>query len=217
VPYAADLNPPVFTVEVWAKVTGGTGHRSPLTSRADFPQRGYIFYAEPGNTWQFWTGTGAQVGWNSIQGPAVRNGTWTHLVGTYDGTLKRFYVDGVEVGFNTSAFGPNDEHVLRLGGGASEGPGSFFFQGSVDEAAVYNKVLTPEQILTHYALGARPSSEPPTLSIKREGASVVLTWSDGTLQEATAVMGAPWQPLPNATSPLALTPAAAMKFYRVAR
>jgi len=217
VPFAYEVNPPAFTCEVWAKVTGGSGHRSPLTSRADSPQRGYIFYAEPGNTWQFWTGTGAQVGWNVIQGPAVQNGAWTHLVGTHDGETKRFYVDGVEVGSNTSVFGPNDQSVLRIGGGASEGPGSFFFQGGIDEVAIYDTVLAPDRILTHYALGARPSSEPPTLSLSRDGAQVVLTWTGGTLQEAASVSGATWTPLPNAVSPLRLTPADAMKFYRVAR
>jgi len=139
-------------------------------------------------------------------------------VGTYDGAIKRFYVDGVEVGSNTSVFGPNDQSVLRIGGGASESAtGNYFFQGNVDEAAVYDKVLTPEQILTHYALGARPTAEPPTLSIKAEGANVVLTWAGGTLQEAGAVTGATWTPVSNATSPLTLTPAGAMKFYRVAR
>ena len=62
VPWSATLNGPTFTIECWAKVAAGSGnYRSPLTSRADSPQRGYIFYAEPGNTWQFWTGTGEQV------------------------------------------------------------------------------------------------------------------------------------------------------------
>ncbi len=217
VPFNPALNPAVFSIETWVKVTGGTGHRSPMTSRADNPQRGYIFYAEPGNTWQFWTGTGAQVGWNIIPGPAVRPNTWTHLVGTYDGTVKRFYIDGVEVGSNTSVFGPNDESTLRLGGGASESPvGNFFFEGSVDEAAVYDKVLTPAQILTHYALGAKPFT-PPTLSIAATSNGIVITWANGTLQESTAVTGASWQSLPNATSPMTVTPSGTMKFYRVTR
>ena len=46
VPYSSALNPGEFTVSLWAKVEGGQGHRSPLTSRDDFHQRGYIFYAD---------------------------------------------------------------------------------------------------------------------------------------------------------------------------
>jgi hypothetical protein len=218
VPFSPDLNSTVFSIECWAKVTGGAGvHRSPLTSRADSPQRGYIFYAEPGNTWQFWTGHGDQSGWDSIQGPAVRVGAWTHLAATYDGTTKRFYVDGVEVGSNTSTFGPNDEKPLRIGAGATDDPtGNFFFEGSVDEAAVYGKVLTPEQILTHYGVGAQPFN-PPTLTIALAGANVVLTWSDGVLLESTAVSGAPWLTVAGAASPYTLAPAGTWKFYRVAR
>ncbi len=215
VPFAYELNPLVFSVEVWAMATGGTGHRSPLTSRADGPQRGYIFYAVPDETWQFWTGT--STGWNSLPGPAISMGAWAHLVGTYDGAIKRFYVNGAEVGSNISAFTPNDMAVLRIGGGATESlTGNYFFEGSVDEAAIYDKVLTPEQILTHYAVGARPSSR-PTLSIQFDGANIVLTWSGGVLQEAVAVAGAAWQPVPDANSPLTLAPTGTMRVYRVAR
>lgn len=217
VPFSPDLNPPVFTAEVWAKVTGGSGHRSPLTSRGDSPQRGYIFYAEPGNTWQFWTGTGQQVGWNSLQGPAVSLNSWTHLVGTYDGTTKRFYVNGVEVSSNTSLFGPNDEYTLRIGAGATDDPvGNFFFEGAVDEVAIYAKVLTPTQVLTHYALGAKPMT-PPTLDIARSAQGIVLTWANGSLQESTALVGGTWTPVQNAVSPMTVQPTGTMKFYRAAR
>jgi len=61
VPYSEQLNPDgEFSASVWASVdAGGSGHRSPITSRDDYPQRGYIIYCEPGNTWQFWTGSAA--------------------------------------------------------------------------------------------------------------------------------------------------------------
>ncbi|MEA3227245.1 MAG: LamG-like jellyroll fold domain-containing protein, partial [Planctomycetota bacterium] len=75
IPQSADLNPEnEFTVSVWANVDpAGSGHRSPVTSRDDYPQRGYIIYCEPGNTWQFWTGS-ADGGWNNAAGPAVALG-----------------------------------------------------------------------------------------------------------------------------------------------
>ncbi len=38
----------------------------------------------------------------------------------------------------------------RSGGSATENPvGSFFFEGSIDEMAVYDKPLSPEIVLTH--------------------------------------------------------------------
>jgi hypothetical protein len=57
--YSEALNPEAFTASVWANPDpAGSDYRSPLTSRDDSPQRGYILYLTPTNTWQFWTGTG---------------------------------------------------------------------------------------------------------------------------------------------------------------
>ena len=166
VPFDAGLNPgPNFSMEVWARVTGGTGHRSPLTSRGDFPQEGFIFYANPGNVWQFWTGSGQQVGWRVITGTPVVNDEWAHLVGTYDGDTQRFYINGQEVGnaLVGQGFGPNDAEPLRIGGGATEGNGNFFFEGDIDEVAVYDTALSPERVLAHYEAGINPIPEPSTL------------------------------------------------------
>ena len=94
VPYNAALNPAAFTVEAWANVTGGQGSfRSLVTSRDYAPgnARGFVLYAAPDNTWQFWIGSGD---WNIVYGPAVQLNTWTHLAATYDGTTARMYVNG---------------------------------------------------------------------------------------------------------------------------
>jgi hypothetical protein len=214
VPWSDVLNPPVFSAELWARVTGGSGnYRSPLTSRADGPQRGYIFYAEPGNTWQFWSGKGDTSGWDSIPGPAVRPDAWTHLAATYDGATKRFFVNGIEVGISTAAFAINDAAVLRIGGGASEGPGNYFFHGDVDEVAIYDTVLPQEEIVRHYLAGA-PVLQEITLSVSRSDAGLVVTWSGGTLESSPAIRGS-WSVVADVTSPATITPALAATFYRV--
>jgi hypothetical protein len=216
VPWSESLNAPTFTAEVWARVTGGAGnHRSPLTSRADSPQRGYIFYAEPGNTWQFWSGKGDTSGWDNIAGPAVRSNEWTHLVATYDGAIKRFYVNGTEVGTSTTAFAVNDSSVLRIGGGASEGDGNYFFEGDVDEVAIYDKVLSPEQIILHYLAAQETQGGDATLQISGSQAAIVLTWQTGVLQSSPAVTGS-WTAVTNAVSPYTVTaPNEKAQFYRL--
>ena len=213
VPWSDTLNPPAFTAEIWARLTGGAGtHRSPLTSRADGPQRGYIFYAEPGNTWQFWSGKGDTSGWDNIPGPASRLNKWDHLVATYDGTNKLFYVNGVRVGSSTAAFAVNDTNPLRVGGGSTEGPGTFFFEGDVDEPAIYNQALTHEQVILHYLAGAT-APEPPKISIARDGANIVITFGSASLESAPSVSG-PWTSVTGAASPYSTTPASAAQFYR---
>ena len=165
VPFDAALNPASFTVECWAKVQGGAGsYRSPVTSRESVTgvSAGYIFYAGAGNTWEFWTGSG--TGWNALTTAATNGGVaigaWTHLVGTYDAPslTMSFYINGALVMQRTNTtVAPvgtvGSQRPLRVGSGATEGPGSFWFNGSVDEVAVYPSVLTPEQVVANYAVG----------------------------------------------------------------
>ncbi len=152
IPYSADLNPASFSFEVWARVEPGTdtNHRSPMTSRANSPQQGYIFYAQ-GGTWQFWTGPG----WDNLSAPAgsVVEDQWTHLVGTYDAATqtKRLFVNGWLSGTQTEVtVDPNGSKPLRLGGGATEGLGNYFFRGDLDEVAVYDTTLSFKQVRTHF-------------------------------------------------------------------
>jgi hypothetical protein len=213
VPWSAELNPPQFTFECWAKVTGGTDYRSPMTSRADGPQKGFIFYATPGNAWEFWTGTG--TGWNAVGGASVVNDTWVHLAGTHDGTTKRFFVNGQQVGANQSAFTPNDLNVLRIGAGATESPtGNYFFDGVVDEAAVYSKVLSPARILSHYLAG-QPAVAEIVAEIALDGDEIVISWDgSATLEETDDIAGA-WNNVAGASSPYRVTPGGTQKFWRL--
>lgn len=211
VPWSANLNTPEFTFECWAKVTGGSGYRSPMTSRGDPPQEGYIFYATPNNNWEFWTGPG----WDGVGGASVENDVWVYLAGTFDGTTKRYFVNGQEVGSSSPSYVPNDADVLRIGAGASESPtGNYFFEGVVDEAAVYNKALSAARILTHYQAG-RPVVSQPVLGIALVGGDVVLNWEGtATLQQATDPTG-PWTDVAAATSPHQVTPTEAQMYWRL--
>jgi len=183
VPYSDQLNPDgQFSASVWANVDpGGSGHRSPITSRDDFPQRGYIIYCEPGNTWQFWTGSAAG-GWNSVQGPAVNLGEWTHLAITYSGGEKKFYINGELNGEGTNEMLLNTAQVLRIGAGATEGNGNYFFVGVVDDVAVFDHALTPAEVISAMAgvgadeVAANPSPADAAGDIPRD---TVLGWDAG--------------------------------------
>ena len=147
IPYHKDLNPEVFTITAWANVAdGGAGHRAVVSSRADFPQRGYIFYCTPANTWQFWIGAGANH-WKSAQGPAVNLDKWDHLVGTYADGNHKFYVNGefaAEQNFDISV-NPSEEFLI--GAGANETANhNYFFNGIIDEVRLYDRVLTEAEI-----------------------------------------------------------------------
>lgn len=59
VPFDPSLNPPIFSVECWALLTGDNAvYRTPLASRAAASgvAKGYLFYVTPAGLWQFWVG-----------------------------------------------------------------------------------------------------------------------------------------------------------------
>lgn len=214
VPYAAVLNPDQFTIEAWARVTGAGGSlRSPVSSWIDSPQRGFALVAGASDTWQFWTGRGGLSGWDLVEGPAVESNRWTHLVATFDGTTRRLYVDGVPAGTSVAPFAPNDLGAFRIGGHRLGNPDAgFYFEGGVDEVALYPRPLSPERILVHYGI-ATGIGGLPTLSLARSGANVVIQWANGTLQQAATVQG-PYESLAG-TSPLTVPPTASARYYRV--
>src|SRR5262249_50094568 len=130
---------------------------------------GWLFYVNNTGRVQFRIG-----GENSYVatpvGGTVAVGVWTHLAGTFDGTTARLYVNGVLVASGTAGAGFKAKgwYLLRLGGTSrsqSDGPdagannrapgntggGNRAWDGSVDEVAVYNTVLSGGTIAAHYA------------------------------------------------------------------
>ena len=82
----------------------------------------------------------------SVRGTAkLATGVWTHLAVTYNGTILRYYVNGVQVstlsrtGAITTSTGP-----LRIGGNGSWA--TEFLTGRIDEVRVYNRALTAAEI-----------------------------------------------------------------------
>ena len=87
----------------------------------------------------------------SLTTPLV--GRWYHLVGTYDGSVIRFYVNGVEeANRNYSNAIPGSANPLVIGGRSDN---SRFFNGSIDEVAIYNRALSSLEINDRYNRGAR--------------------------------------------------------------
>merc|ERR1711998_560556 len=86
-----------FAVELKAKVTGGTGIRSPATMRSfkDGKQAGWMIYALAEGLWAFAIGIGND--WYTIVGGMVVENQFQKLVASYDDTTKqmRLYIDGV--------------------------------------------------------------------------------------------------------------------------
>ena len=86
-----------------------------------------------------------------VEGPVLPLGTWSHVVGTFDGSTLRLYVNGALVATSAaagplnSASGPS--FIGRLG------QSLYPFQGSLDEVAVFPVALSAERVRAHYLGG----------------------------------------------------------------
>ena len=88
-------------------------------------------------------------GWWIISGTNINTDEWHHIVGTFDAAGTAFlYLDGVEV---ATSSGQNFDvnHGVSLMGRYQLADGEWF-QGVIDEAAIYDKVLTPTEVLANY-------------------------------------------------------------------
>ena len=160
--------------------------------------------------------TGGSNGSNG--GVPVQTGQWYHVVGTYDGSMLRLYLNGLLVGAQAAPWpGPtvdNDAfligggNVLATGANGAGGTGTTL-SGSVMEAAVYNTALTPTRIWTHYQAAGFVSGALTQPSATAGDRQVTLNWAapanlgGGTLlgyQIQVSANGTTWTTLVTNTS-----------------
>jgi len=103
---------------------------------------------------------GHVVGWSFVNA-TVFNGSYHHLVCTFAGpTTMAIYVDGVAQTLTVSTtsgtissadFGSFSPNLLTIGANDNHGtPYLAFFNGTIDEAALYPSALTAAQVTAHY-------------------------------------------------------------------
>lgn len=159
VPYAPELNPEgPFTVEFWARVTSwGSENRCVVGNISSF-SAGWWFRQEPGPTprWIYVQNGGGIY----MAGGDIASKEWTHLVVTYDGTTVYFYANGEQRWTSTGTVPSlNTGGPLCIGGNPALSED--YFDGNIDELAIYSQALTVDQIRLHYAVGLTNIAMPP--------------------------------------------------------
>ena len=95
----------------------------------------------------------------SIVSPTAYNdGNWHHAVGTFTANSWLLYLDSILVASSTAiAALANYSGYWRFGydnfTAWTDAPSSSYFQGTLDEGAIYNYVLTPTQVTNHFRAG----------------------------------------------------------------
>jgi hypothetical protein len=133
-----------MTLEAWVKPDALANVWRTILIKEQTSQLSYALYAN--------TDAGGPSGHaytdrdNGVAGPdRLPQGEWSHVATTWDGATLRVYVNGAEV-----ASIPLEDEIrtssgaLRIGGNAIWGE---WFDGQIDEVRVYNRALSPEEIL----------------------------------------------------------------------
>lgn len=132
-----------MTLEAWIKPVKFDSY-DPI-----FSSSSYGFERKSGGGIAFWINDGS---WKESHSSSdVPLSEWTHVVGVYDGTNIKIYINGVQSGTATLSGNPIPltGNILIGHNNAGNDPGRWW-DGSIDRVLVYNKVLTDEEILQHY-------------------------------------------------------------------
>jgi hypothetical protein len=144
-------------------------------------------------------------------GSDLTSNQWVHLVGTYDGATWSLYRNGAQV-TNTM---DSVKHVTLSDSEWAIGCAGYGwannFAGSIDEVAIYNKALSATAINAHYGAAQGINA---SISISASAGQVSVSWTSGTLQQASALTG-PWADVLNATSPYQPVSNSGPTFYRL--
>ena len=105
-----------------------------------------------GSHWAVQTSTGARP--YNINGSIPRN-QYTHIVGTYNGSVSRMYINGVEI-WNASLTGtiPSATYYIGTYGGTIVDD-THNFNGYIPVAKIYNRALTAEEVYQNYNASKR--------------------------------------------------------------
>jgi len=172
--YVADgVDPTAYTLEAWVKVDpGATASRGLITRTASNPFTTWSHQLRINAAGQFehylFDGGGKAV----ADTAAVQPDQWYHVVGTaQNGGQMTLYVDGSPVGSRSMGNLWTGGNQWRFA--APSGDGMNWFDGVMDEVAIYHNVLTPQQILAHYQAGiTAPTVIPEPITMLAVGLSI---------------------------------------------
>jgi len=149
-----NLKPDHITVEAWVYPIGEkllVQTDVAIVRKLDWNNKQGYWLRWHNNTKHAEFGIGNGTNWEEIASSvgSVPLNQWTHLVGTYNGTHSKIYVNGILE--DTSSYHPekinHTTDVLRIGAAT---PNFKRFNGTIDEVRIWNRALSPEEINASY-------------------------------------------------------------------
>jgi hypothetical protein len=155
--YPASLLASSVSVEAWVKLFDNNEQQNTIIATGSTEQSGWklaldLRNGRPTLWWEIGDGhPGHYHVYNQAIYPLM--GQWYHVVATFDGQTQTLgaYLNGEPLPGVLTIDGTlhSDDSALQIG----QSPHGAFFNGLLDEVAVYDVALTAEQVKAHYAVG----------------------------------------------------------------
>jgi hypothetical protein len=164
IPDSASLKPQNLTVEAWVRfdnLTGATSGSAPAGFQYIINKknlRALMFEAFalvklPDNRLAFTISTSAGPHTTVADSRIVQVGRFYHLVGSYDGTTMRFFVNGRKVGQTAHGYPVEYDSRPVYIGSSGETSWDGKMNGLIDEVRIYNRALTEAEASGNYTTG----------------------------------------------------------------
>jgi len=156
---STSLNPQTLSVSMWVKGSTQGGYKYLLVKQS----ANFAFYTGANAGLYFYiTPSGYSLTLSPAYSASIWNNQWHHVVGVYDGSKVRLYVDGTEFQNGTICGGSqlaSSSGPLYIGGYIDQGyGGTLNFNGTLDEVRIYNRALSPAEIRALYDFAPGPAA-----------------------------------------------------------
>ncbi|MFH1724857.1 MAG: LamG-like jellyroll fold domain-containing protein [Elusimicrobiota bacterium] len=162
VPNADSLNiAGPLTVEAWVYMTqkDGVGTDTIIVKqqRSGYRVNYHLAYSNMEDRFRFRVGNMSRD--TSLYSETVpETGLWYHLAGVYDGTSMKLYINAEEEAATSAAPPPGgNDGPLEIGSGHTKDTApNYWFNGLIDEPAVYSRALSAEEVRRRHSLNDPP-------------------------------------------------------------
>jgi chitodextrinase len=143
-----------ITVSAWIKLDAHKNWNRVVNH--EWVNNGWLLFTDASGTAIFGVGQSG-VQYNATKA-GLTVGSWYHLVGVYDGSNVRIYVNGQE---GT----PRAKNGVTLDGSGNVDIGGAHgdrFKGAIDDVRIYNRAFTASEVVTLYNAGGTTDTTPPS-------------------------------------------------------